>query len=74
MSAYARKLDGTFSSSRLLAYHLEEGHHGVDLYKKGPYYLVVYGEQETEYLNMYEAAQEYAECIIHTLTCAGKLD
>ena len=37
-------------------------------------FSVIYGEQEKHKLSYSDAAHEYGSCILHALTCDGKID
>lgn len=52
-----------------------EGQYAVSLRKdKKHLFAVQYGKQHKYNLTETEAAHEYGECIMHALTCAGRLD
>jgi hypothetical protein len=47
----------------------------VSLHQTGPNrFNVLYGLQVKEGLNYNQAAMEYGSCIMHSLTCAGRID
>ena len=51
-----------------------EGQYPVTLKKIGKGFVVVYGHQISKQLTYAQAAQQYGECVLHALTCAGLTD